>query len=222
VDNGSGWHKSLSFADCLIANGLIAASLEIERVIESVPSRSCLTRALAARAWSSKANTRVIAVKALQASIRLAHRRLVMTCFGFATPSHADGPIPTSNRENKLLAHFVVVDPAGQPWRTKPGEFYVSITSGAGDAAARFAKEGRPELSRLRTQLDGVDPDIAHSIVPYEKGALFQSTIELAARKKRFRRLPAPVHRPRPAALDARFHLNSSDVRQRRASHCRL
>jgi hypothetical protein len=48
------------------------------------------------------------------------------------------------------------------------------------DAAARFAKEGRSELTRLRTELDGVDPDIAFSIVPYEKGALFLWSIELA------------------------------------------
>jgi hypothetical protein len=32
------------------------------------------------------------------------------------------------------------------------------------DAVARFANEGRPELTRLRTELDGVDPDIAFSI----------------------------------------------------------
>jgi aminopeptidase N len=54
------------------------------------------------------------------------------------------------------------------------------------DQVARFAREGRPELSRLRTELTGVDPDIAYSIVPYEKGALFLWTLELAVGRSAF------------------------------------
>lgn len=38
----------------------------------------------------------------------------------------------------------------------------------------------RPELTRLRTHLDGIDPDDAFSSVPYEKGYLFLKTLEAA------------------------------------------
>ncbi len=51
---------------------------------------------------------------------------------------------------------------------------------------ARFEKENRPELSRLRTRLAGVDPDLAYSIVPYEKGALFLWTLERAVGRAAF------------------------------------
>src|SRR5262249_28224179 len=37
-----------------------------------------------------------------------------------------------------------------------------------------------PELTRLRTHLDGVDPDEAFSTVPYEKGYLFLRALEEA------------------------------------------
>jgi leukotriene-A4 hydrolase len=40
----------------------------------------------------------------------------------------------------------------------------------------RFAK--RPELTRLRTNLAGIDPDEAYSTVPYEKGYLFLRRLE--------------------------------------------
>jgi leukotriene-A4 hydrolase len=43
-------------------------------------------------------------------------------------------------------------------------------------AIARFA--GRPELTRLVTPLDGVDPDEAFSEIPYEKGYLFLRALE--------------------------------------------
>lgn len=39
----------------------------------------------------------------------------------------------------------------------------------------------RPELTRLRTHLEGIDPDDAFSAVPYEKGFLFLKTLEEAA-----------------------------------------
>jgi len=41
-------------------------------------------------------------------------------------------------------------------------------------------------LTRLRTQLTGVDPDEAYSTIPYEKGALFLSALERAAGRERF------------------------------------
>ncbi|MBV8714163.1 MAG: M1 family metallopeptidase [Chloroflexi bacterium] len=56
------------------------------------------------------------------------------------------------------------------------------------DAVAQFVKEGKPELSRLRTQLTGVDPDIAYSIVPYEKGALFLWALEESVGRAAFDR----------------------------------
>lgn len=46
-----------------------------------------------------------------------------------------------------------------------------------------------PELTRLRTQLAGVDPDEAFSVVPYEKGYLFLKTLEAAAGREAFDRL---------------------------------
>ena len=51
-------------------------------------------------------------------------------------------------------------------------------------ALADFAK--RPELTRLRTHLTGVDPDEAFSVVPYEKGYLFLKALEAAAGRPRF------------------------------------
>jgi leukotriene-A4 hydrolase len=47
----------------------------------------------------------------------------------------------------------------------------------------------RPELTRLRTPLAGVDPDDAFSAVPYEKGFLFLKTLEAAAGGEVFDRL---------------------------------
>ena len=54
------------------------------------------------------------------------------------------------------------------------------------DAIARFDRAGTPELSRLRTHLDGIDPDEAFSVVPYEKGYLFLRTLEAAAGRTAF------------------------------------
>lgn len=48
----------------------------------------------------------------------------------------------------------------------------------------QYAKQ--PELTRLRTHLDGVDPDEAFSVVPYEKGYLFLKTLEAAAAREAF------------------------------------
>jgi leukotriene-A4 hydrolase len=43
-------------------------------------------------------------------------------------------------------------------------------------AVSRFA--AHPELTRLRTRLDGIDPDEAFSQIPYEKGYAFLRTLE--------------------------------------------
>ncbi len=51
---------------------------------------------------------------------------------------------------------------------------------------ARFART--PELTRLRTRLDGVDPDEAFSRVPYEKGYFFLRALEEAAGREPFTR----------------------------------
>lgn len=52
------------------------------------------------------------------------------------------------------------------------------------EALARFAKQ--PQLTKLRTTLDGVDPDDAFSVVPYEKGYLFLKTLEAALGRPAF------------------------------------
>jgi leukotriene-A4 hydrolase len=49
----------------------------------------------------------------------------------------------------------------------------------------------RPELTRLRTHLTGIDPDDAFSQVPYEKGYLFLKALEAAAGPAAFDRLLA-------------------------------
>jgi aminopeptidase N len=54
------------------------------------------------------------------------------------------------------------------------------------EAIQRFANEKRADLTRLRTHLDGVDPDDAFSTVPYDKGNLFLMTIEAAVGRTRF------------------------------------
>lgn len=48
--------------------------------------------------------------------------------------------------------------------------------------------EKRPELTRLRTHLAGIDPDDAFSQVPYEKGFLFLKTLEATAGRDAFDR----------------------------------
>ena len=55
-------------------------------------------------------------------------------------------------------------------------------------AIERFVKEGRPELTKLRTHLAGVDPDDAFSEVPYDKGCLFILALEAHVGRARFER----------------------------------
>ena len=52
------------------------------------------------------------------------------------------------------------------------------------EALERF--RDKPELTRLRTHLSGVDPDDAFSTVPYEKGARFVVALERAAGQAEF------------------------------------
>ena len=54
------------------------------------------------------------------------------------------------------------------------------------EAVARFAN--RPELTKLRTSLAGVDPDDAYSQVPYEKGCLLLVALEEAVGREAFGR----------------------------------
>lgn len=55
---------------------------------------------------------------------------------------------------------------------------------------AAFAQHAEhPELTKLRTHLEGVDPDLSFSQVPYEKGYLFLKTLEQAAGRAAFDRL---------------------------------
>jgi leukotriene-A4 hydrolase len=54
------------------------------------------------------------------------------------------------------------------------------------ESLERFAS--RPQLTRLRTSLTGVDPDDAFSRVPYEKGYLLLSTIEAHVGRDAFTR----------------------------------
>jgi len=54
------------------------------------------------------------------------------------------------------------------------------------ETVARFLAEGHGGLTRLRTQLEGVDPDEAFSVVPYDKGELFLRAIEAAVGRERF------------------------------------
>jgi len=57
---------------------------------------------------------------------------------------------------------------------------------GLDEAMARFAD--RPALTRLRTHLDGLDPDAVFSEIPYEKGYLFLRALEEAAGRAAFDR----------------------------------
>lgn len=59
---------------------------------------------------------------------------------------------------------------------------------GLADAIARFTREQRPELTKLRTQLAGVDPDDAFSLVPYEKGYFFLCALEREVGRPQFDR----------------------------------
>ncbi len=52
------------------------------------------------------------------------------------------------------------------------------------DSLARFAKQ--PGLTRLRTHLEGIDPDDAFSAVPYQKGYFFLRSLEEAVGRPAF------------------------------------
>lgn len=54
------------------------------------------------------------------------------------------------------------------------------------EAVARFEKAGSPELTKLHTHLEGIDPDESFSVVPYEKGYLFLRSLEAVVGRERF------------------------------------
>ena len=85
---------------------------------------------------------------------------------------------------------------------TEAAELHAAI--GAHDlevSLQRFAQ--RPELTRLRTQMEGVDPDEAYSTVPYEKGYLFLRRLEeLSGRERWDRFLRAYIDRFRFQSID--------------------
>lgn len=54
------------------------------------------------------------------------------------------------------------------------------------ETLARFVRDGHAELTKLRTHLDGVDPDEAFSTVPYDKGNLFLRAIEAVVGRSAF------------------------------------
>lgn len=74
-------------------------------------------------------------------------------------------------------------------------------------ALAAFAAQ--PELTRLRTSLDGIDPEDALSIVPYEKGYLFVRALEAAMGREQLDRFLR--------AMVERFALQSIDSETLRA-----
>jgi aminopeptidase N len=57
---------------------------------------------------------------------------------------------------------------------------------GLEETVERMVREGRGALTRLRTHLDGIDPDDAFSTVPYDKGELFLRSIEREIGRERF------------------------------------
>lgn len=71
------------------------------------------------------------------------------------------------------------------------GEEAAGLAWGIGQRELEEALErfrDKPELTRLRTHLQGVDPDDAFSVVPYEKGARFVVALERAAGEAEFDR----------------------------------
>lgn len=52
------------------------------------------------------------------------------------------------------------------------------------ESLERFAKT--PQMTKLRPQLDGVDPDECYSLIPYEKGYLFLCAIEAITGREAF------------------------------------
>ncbi len=52
------------------------------------------------------------------------------------------------------------------------------------ESIARFA--ATPEMTKLRTHLEGIDPDECYSLIPYEKGYLFLTAIEAAVGRPAF------------------------------------
>lgn len=71
-------------------------------------------------------------------------------------------------------------------------ELHAALGRKSLDQAVTQQFRDRPELTKLRTHLTGVDPDDAYSQVPYEKGYLFLRALEEAVGREAF---DAFVHR---------------------------
>jgi leukotriene-A4 hydrolase len=62
-------------------------------------------------------------------------------------------------------------------WGREESELHAAVGRGELERAlAEFA--ANPELTQLRTELTGVDPDLAFSVIPYEKGYLLLRALE--------------------------------------------
>jgi aminopeptidase N len=73
--------------------------------------------------------------------------------------------------------------------RALRGEEACALAWAIGEKALEESLErfrDRPELTQLRTHLDGVDPDDAFSSIPYEKGARLVAALEQAAGREVF------------------------------------
>ncbi|GAC1315324.1 MAG: M1 family metallopeptidase [Chloroflexota bacterium] len=80
--------------------------------------------------------------------------------------------------ERRILEATAGVDAAVLSWALGRRELDVTIQ--------RLFDAGHPELTRLRTQLTGVDPDDAYTLVAYEKGALLLRALEEAVGRAAF------------------------------------
>jgi leukotriene-A4 hydrolase len=82
--------------------------------------------------------------------------------------------------ERRIVEAFWGADVAALDWALGRREL---------DAAIQLLiDDGRPLITLLRTQLAGIDPDDAYTVVPYEKGALLLRALEEAAGRTAFDR----------------------------------
>ncbi|MGA9522078.1 MAG: M1 family metallopeptidase [Myxococcaceae bacterium] len=99
--------------------------------------------------------------------------------------------VTNSNAEHFWLNEGFTVYAERRILEVLEGDDMAALHSALGRRSLESAIEGfseRPQLTRLRTNLDGVDPDDAYSQVPYEKGFLFLLALEQAAGRDAFDR----------------------------------
>lgn len=80
--------------------------------------------------------------------------------------------------ERRILEETVGQDAAVLAWALGRRELDETVE--------RLYTAGQPELTHLRTRLNGVDPDGAYTLVAYEKGALLLRALEEAAGRRTF------------------------------------